>query len=126
MPLGGAPARPVADLGQARGIGHAAFYAHMAQLMAANPPELILGNVVSRCSDDDRDIILGEMVQSNAGGDGMQGLHRHRFADAASRDRFYEWLYASDAALISQCLVQRIYAEGTAATSETVDAAVAE
>ena len=108
----------------AEAIGRDAFYKHMEQMMAAEPPELVRGNIIQRC-DDDTDVILGEMLQSQQGRIRMEELHRHRFADAATRDRFYEWLYAGDVNLLSRCLVNMIYSEGTAAVSEALDAAAA-
>ncbi len=108
----------------AEAIGRDAFYKHMEQMMAAEPPELVAGNVVHRC-DDDTDVILGEMLHGRQGGTRIEGLHRHRFADAATRDRFYDWLYAGDIQLLSKCLINMIYAEGTAAVSEAIDGALA-
>lgn len=100
-------------------LGPDAFYKHMRDRMELDPPGECMGTMVTRL-DDDTGIMIAESMH---GPQGLfnQPLRVHRFASAAARDRFYEWLYADDNIHAVNALARLGYADGGIALSEALD-----
>jgi hypothetical protein len=100
-------------------IGREAFYQHMRDLMATEPPAECTGTVVQR-EDDPQEIVMGEMMHG-AAGIHVEELYRHRFPSSAARDAFYDWFCTGRNCDLAADLLQIGFSQGTAALGEVLN-----
>lgn len=90
-------------------IGTQAFFAHMESLWEAEPLVRSLGTTITPAEDPEV-LLLGEMIDGPCG-IRFQLLYEHRFADAAARRKFLDWLHENVS--LSGALLNFGYGSGT-------------
>lgn len=104
----------------AEAVGQQAFGRHMERLLTENPIGEVTGTLVHKVEDDDRAIVLGEVLSTRTGLKTDQ-LYRHRFGSTLARQRFFDWLYTSDNLSAAEELVLIGFNMGTDAVAEALE-----